>query len=76
MIEVAEQRQRPPASGRSWIVAGGELYVPQLVEDAGLAKLLAEVAEQRQRLLQAGGGGRIVASQPFQNAELPKGALA
>ena len=50
------------------------LYGPQLVEDAGLAKLFAEVAEQRQRLLQAGVGGQVVTSQPFQDAKLLKGA--
>ena len=44
-----------------WVAAVREAELAEAVERLGLAEQVAEIAEQRQGLLVAGGGGRVVA---------------
>lgn len=62
------------AGGRGRVIAGQPLHDAKVVKGRGLACQVAEMAEQRQRLLVACGGSWVVAGELLHGAQLVEGA--
>ena len=58
---------------RAWRLGSGRQFA-EAVQRFGLADPVADVAAQREGLLVAGGGGRVIAGQLLHQAELVEGA--